>query len=158
MPGERNKLTSTESRAHSVSAVDLAQLHTTYDEARYYLASPLDDGIFGGIHIQTPHAAKLLDLLHRYETLNGKGPEWTIMSRGRDDDGSIDGVRVHARLIIMMHGDQGPVGDHSSDADGTIWQRASDKILDCRGVEQFDVGECQNLGEESRGEECLWEC
>lgn len=86
-------------RAHAVGSVDLTELHPTDNETRHNLTSALDDGIFGSAHVETTHASQLLDLLHADETLDAEGAERTIMSGGRDDKGSVDGVGVHAGLI-----------------------------------------------------------
>lgn len=74
------------------------------------------------------------------------------MTSRRDDDGSIDGVWVHAALIIMMHSYERPVGDHTSNPQ-SILGLASDQILNRRGVEQLDIRESKNLREQRRGEE-----
>lgn len=79
------------------------------------------------------------------------------MSRGRDDHRSVDGVRIHARLVVVVHADQGPVRNHSSNADRTISCRASDKILDGSSIEELDVGEREDLGQKRGSEECLCE-
>lgn len=55
----------------------------------------------------------------------------------------------------MVHADQGPVSDHTGHADPAIGRRASDEILNCRGVEELDIGEREDLREESGGEERL---
>jgi len=41
------------------------------------------------------------------------------MASGTDHDGRVDGIRVHAALIIMMHGHERPIGDYACDADGS---------------------------------------
>jgi len=64
------------------------------------------------------------------------------MSSGADDNRCIDGVGVHAGLVIMMHGDQGPVRDHASDPDDARGTRgAGDEVFNGRGIEEFDVRE-----------------
>lgn len=77
------------------------------------------------------------------------------MAGGGDDDWGVDGVGVHAGLIVVMHGYQGPVCDDTCDADGSVWVGASDQVFDCCGVEELDVWEGQHLGKEGGGEECL---
>lgn len=69
------------------------------------------------------------------------------MSGGRDDDWCVDGVGVHARLVIVVHSYKRPVRHHARDADcasGGIL--AGDEIFDCSGVEEFNVRERKHLG------------
>ena len=58
-------------------------------------------------------------------------------------------------MVIMVHADQGPVSDHSGDTDSAISSRASDEILDCRGIEELDIGEREDLREERGSKKCL---
>lgn len=62
----------------------------------------------------------------------------------------------------MVAGDEGPVCDDAGDADG--WggwgvvgggrgEGAGDEVFDGGGVEEFDVGEGEDFGEEGGGEE-----
>ncbi len=67
------------------------------------------------------------------------------MSGSRDDDRSIDGVRIHARLIIVMHSNESPVRNHTSNADRTIDILACDEVFDRSGVEELDIGEREDL-------------
>lgn len=76
------------------------------------------------------------------------------MSGSTDDERRIDGVGIHARLVVVMHGDKCPVSDDAGNAQAGL-SRARDEILDGSGVEELDVGEGQDFGEKSRGEECL---
>jgi hypothetical protein len=69
------------------------------------------------------------------------------MTGGRDDDGGVDGVRVHAGLIIVVHGYEGPVGDDAGDAEGPVGVLTRDEVFNCGGVEEFDVGEGEDFGE-----------
>jgi hypothetical protein len=39
------------------------------------------------------------------------------VARGRDHNGGIDGVGIHAGLVIVVHGDEGPVRDNTGNAD-----------------------------------------
>lgn len=56
----------------------------------------------------------------------------------------------------MMHGDQGPVGNDSGDAERIgAWDLASDEILYGGGIEKFDVGEVEDFGEEGRCKKSL---
>ena len=56
-----------------------------------------------------------------------------------------------------MHRHKSPVGDHAGNANciGVVGGRcrARDEVLDSRGVEQLDVGELQDLGQQSRRKE-----
>lgn len=148
-----------EGRAHTVGSIHLAQLHAADDEALDDFPGSLHDGVLRSAHVQAPHAAELLKLLHTYEALDGESTEGTIVTGGRDDKRCIDGVRVHAGLVVVMHGDKGPVGHHTSNADsgrvGRSWGGTGDEVLDGSGVEELDVGEGENLGKEGGCEECL---
>ena len=59
---------------------------------------------------------------------------------------------------VVVHGNEGPVGDDTSDADsvrvipGRSW--TGDQVLNCGSVEELDVRELQNLAEECRCEQC----
>jgi hypothetical protein len=79
------------------------------------------------------------------------------VTRGGDNDWSVDSVRVHARLVIVVHGDESPVGDNTGDAEGAICVGTGDEVFDRRGVEEFDVREGENFGKQGGGEECLFE-
>jgi len=57
----------------------------------------------------------------------------------------------------VVHADQGPVGDNTGNSDVSICVLASDEILNSGGVEELDVGEGEDLGEEGGGEESLHE-
>lgn len=72
------------------------------------------------------------------------------MARSADHERSVDGVGVHAGLVVVMHRDQRPVCDYTGDADilNTVCAGAGDQVLDSGGVEEFNVGEGENLGEE----------
>lgn len=79
----------------------------------------------------------------------------TVVASGGDNQRRVDGVRVHARLVIVVHRDQGPVGDHTGDADPAValGRLAGDQVLNGSGVEQLDVGHLQHLGQHSRREQ-----
>lgn len=68
------------------------------------------------------------------------------MACSRDDYGSCDSVRVHARLGHMIEGDQRPVCDDSPNAlvvgKGV---RANDEVLYGSGIEERDVREGEHL-------------
>jgi hypothetical protein len=78
------------------------------------------------------------------------------MTSGGDNKWRVDGVWVHATLVIVVHGDKSPVGDNASDADGAVWAGTSDEVFYCGGVEELDVGEGEDFGEEGRSEKCLF--
>ena len=74
----------------------------------------------------------------------------------RYNERRIDGVGIHAALVVVMHAHERPIGDHAGDANTslpTIIEWASNEIFDSRGVEELDVRELENLGEERRCEE-----
>ena len=76
------------------------------------------------------------------------------MAGGGDDEGGVDGVGVHAGLVVVVHGDEGPVGDYARDADAAAaGVRAGDEVFDGGGVEELDVWEGEDAGEECGGEE-----
>lgn len=144
---------------HAIGSIDFTQLHTTHDQSLNYLPGPLHDSILRGAHVQTPHAAELLELLHADEALHGKGAEGTVVASGGDDKRSVDCVGVHARLVIVVHRDKGPVGDYTGDADRCRVRggrsRARDEVLHGSCIEKLNIGEGQGLGEQSRSEEGL---
>jgi hypothetical protein len=47
----------------------------------------------------------------------------------------------------VVHGDESPVCDYAGDAECAVGVGASDEILHCGGVEEFDVGEGENFRE-----------
>jgi len=55
----------------------------------------------------------------------------------------------------VVHGDEGPVGDDSGDAEGAVGVGTGNEVFDGGGVEELDVGELEDLGKEGRGEESL---
>ena len=64
------------------------------------------------------------------------------MTGGADDEGGVDGVGVHAGLVVVVHGDEGPVGDDAGDAEFVhCGGGAGDEVFDGGGVEEFDIGE-----------------
>ena len=69
------------------------------------------------------------------------------MTSGRNNDRGVDCVWVHARLVIVVHGNQGPIGHNTSDTESTIGVLSSDEIFDSGGVEELDVGEGEDFGE-----------
>lgn len=81
------------------------------------------------------------------------------MAGRADHQGRVDGVGVHARLVVVVHADERPVCDDARDADcGWVrwgWGGARDEVFDGGGVEEFDVGEGEDAREEGGCEECL---
>lgn len=76
------------------------------------------------------------------------------MARGTDDDGRIDGVGIHAALVVVVHRDERPVGHDARDADRAVrLVAARDQVLDRRGVEELHVRERDHLGEQRRREQ-----
>jgi hypothetical protein len=78
------------------------------------------------------------------------------MSGCGDDDRCVDGVWVHAGLVVVVHGDECPVGDDTSNADLVrAGDGTCDEVFDGGSVEELDVGEGEDFGEESGGEQSL---
>jgi hypothetical protein len=48
----------------------------------------------------------------------------------------------------VVHGDKSPVGDDTGDAEGTVRVGAGDEVFDGGGVEELDVRELEDFGEE----------
>lgn len=136
-----------EGRPHAICTIDLTQLHASNDETWNNLTSSLDDRVLGSVHVQATHTAELLNLLHGYETFDAEGTERPIVPCGGDDNWSIDSVWVHAGLVVVVHGDESPVCDYAGDAECAVAVGASDEILHCGGVEEFDVREGENFRE-----------
>lgn len=77
------------------------------------------------------------------------------MTCGRDHNRSVDGIGVHATLVIVMHGDESPICDDASDTECTVCVGAGDEIFNCGGIEELDVGERKDFREEGGGEKRL---
>ena len=77
------------------------------------------------------------------------------MPGGGNDDGSVDGVGIHARLIVVVHSNEGPVRDDTGNADVTVGHLAGDEILNGGGVEELDVGKGEDFGQRGGSEEGL---
>ena len=77
------------------------------------------------------------------------------MACSADDEWSVDGVGIHAGLVVVMHRHESPISNYASNTDAsiTLVGGASDQILDCGGVEELDIWEGKNFGHEGRGEE-----
>jgi len=57
-------------------------------------------------------------------------------------------------LVVVVEGYQRPVCYYASDTDPiSRWERARDEVFDCGGVEELDVGEGEDFGEQGGGEE-----
>jgi hypothetical protein len=123
---DTTKSHSTESRTHTVGTVNLRQLHAADNKARCDLASALDDGVLGDVHVQAAHAAQSRDGFHRHHALDAEGAKGPVVAGRGDDDGRVDGVGVHAGLVVVVHGDKGPVGHDAGDADAAIAVFAGD--------------------------------
>jgi hypothetical protein len=52
------------------------------------------------------------------QAFDTKSPKRPIMAGSADHDGRVNGIGVHAALIVMMHGHERPIGDYACDADG----------------------------------------
>lgn len=143
---------STKGRAHAVEAIDLRQLHTTNDKTLGNLTGVLNDSILSQVHVQTTHTTELVDGVHGDKTLSTESTERTVVTGGTDDDGSIDGVGVHAGVVVMVESDESPVHDNTSQAD-LVAVRTSDQVFNAGGVEELDVREGQDLGEKGGGEQ-----
>jgi len=125
----------TESGTHAVGAINLGQLHAADDETRCNLTSAFNDGVFGNVHVKATHAAESWDGFHGDHTLDAEGAERTVVTSRGDDDGCVDGVGVHAGLVVVVHSDESPVGDNTSDADTAVGVLAGDEVLNSGGVE-----------------------
>lgn len=112
------------------------------------LAGVADDAIFGSVHVQGDHAGNVLDESDLLEALDTGGTHGAVMASGRDNDLGLDDIGVHARLGVMVQGDQSPVGDHTSDT--TV---LDNQVFSSQGVEQLDIGAHEQLAEDGRGEQ-----
>jgi hypothetical protein len=102
-------------------------------------------------HIEAAHAAKLLDLLHRDEAFDAEGAEGAVVAGRGNDERRIDGVGIHARLVVVMHCDKCPVGHHASNPHsirvGGSGSWAGDEVFNSGSVEELDVGVGEDAGE-----------
>jgi len=85
-----------------LTSVSLGQLHTTNDHAGHDLTGTLDNLVLSHLHVETTHASKLLVGADGYETLDGEGSPWAVVTGGGDDQGSVDGIGVHAGLVLFV--------------------------------------------------------
>ena len=78
------------------------------------------------------------------------------MAGGADNERSVDGVGVHAGLVVVVHGHKSPVGDHTGDADAAVLglagcgcgggvDRSGDEVFNSCCVEKLDVGEAEHF-------------
>ena len=81
------------------------------------------------------------------------------MAGGGDDDRSVDGVGVHAGLVVVVHSHEGPVGDNTGNLDGGgvgwVTGVAGDEVLNAGCVKELDVRELKDLGKEGGSEQSL---
>ena len=77
------------------------------------------------------------------------------MASGGNNQRGVDGVGVHARLVIVVHRHQSPVGHHARDPHiaCALVRLAGDQVLDGRGIEQLHVRQQQHLGQDGAGEQ-----
>lgn len=75
------------------------------------------------------------------------------MAGRRNDEGGIDRIRIHTRLIVVVHGDQCPVRHDARQTDPAVIVDTSDEILDGRGIEQLDIRKLEDFGQEGGGEQ-----
>lgn len=144
-----------EELTHSVGAVNLAQLHTTHNQPRNNLPSPLHDCVLCLAHVEPSHSTQLLNLLHANQPLDAESPKRSIMTGHRDNNIRVDGVGIHAALIIMMHAHKCPVRNHSRNPHlARLLILTRNQILHSRGIEQLDVRHLQNLAHDGAREQC----
>ncbi|SRR6266576_4101515 len=74
------------------------------------------------------------------------------MPRGRDDDGSSNGVGVHARLRVVVQSHQSPVGNNTSHALLSFKVSVDDQVFYRRCIKQDDIGHGKHFRQE-RGSE-----
>ena len=71
------------------------------------------------------------------------------MTSGGDDNRGVDGVGVHAALVVVVHRHQGPVGNDTGNTDPrTTFIRARDQVLHRSCVEHLDIIHGQHLGQD----------
>lgn len=77
------------------------------------------------------------------------------MTSRRNNDRGVDGVGIHARLIIVVHRNQRPVGNNASNpyTDIIAALPSGDQILDRGSIEKLDVIQRQHLAQQRTGEE-----
>ena len=109
--------------------------------------------------------------MHGDETLDAEGAEGSVVSCGGDYEGGVDGVGVHAGLVIVVHGYEGPVchyagnsgkvvshlcvGEGGDVPESSVVVLTGDEIFDRGSIEELDVREGENFREEGGSEECL---
>ena len=140
-------------RAHPVGTIPLTQLHTADNQARHNLTCALDNSVLGRSHVKTTHTLEALSDTHTDETLNAESAKGPIVAAAADDEGSVDGVGVHAGLGAVIEGDEGPVGNDAGDAESAVGLRTGDEVFDAGGIEELDVGKGEDFGHEGGGEE-----
>jgi hypothetical protein len=133
---------------HSRGAVDLGDLHAGDDHAGHDLTREPDDLVLGGVHVQGLHPGHGADHADVLQPLDAGGPERPVVAAGADHDLGLHHVGVHAGLGVVVHGDEGPVGDHAADA-----ALLDDEVLDGDGVEELHVGAREEAAHDGGGEE-----
>jgi hypothetical protein len=133
---------------HPGCAVDLSDLHAGDDHARHDLTGEPDDLVLGGVHVERLHPRHGLDHADVLEPLDAGGAEGPVVPAGADHDLGLHHVGVHARLRVVVHGHERPVGDHAADA-----ALLHDEVLHGHGVEELHVGAGQQPAHDGGGEE-----
>lgn len=133
-------------RSHTVTPIQLTELHAAKDQSRHNFARALDNGVFRCIHVEWTHATQR-DSTHTRQTLRAESAKRPVVARRADDEGGVDRVGVHAAVLVVVLGDERPVGHDAGDADLTI-NSARDEVFDAGGVEELDVRLREDRGEE----------
>uniref|UniRef100_A0A804NGZ8 Uncharacterized protein n=1 Tax=Zea mays TaxID=4577 RepID=A0A804NGZ8_MAIZE len=120
---------------HPRGAVDLGDLHPGDDHAGHDLAREAHDLVLGGVHVERLHPGHGADHADVLEPLDAGGAEGPVVAAGADHHLGLHHVGVHARLRVVVHGHERPVGDHAADA-----PPPHDQVLHRHGVEQLHVG------------------
>lgn len=89
-------------RAHSGTAIELAEFHSTNDQTGNDFSGLVSDVVFSALHVEGAHVTKPVTETGRGDTLDAEGAEGTIMTGERADDRSSNRRRVHARLVVMV--------------------------------------------------------
>ncbi|KAH3677360.1 hypothetical protein OGATHE_000834 [Ogataea polymorpha] len=76
------------------------------------------------------------------------------MASTGDNNLGVDGIWIHTRLIIMVHGNQSPVGNNTSNSGLTRISSSCDQILNTGSVEKLDIRQSQGLGTQGGDEQC----
>lgn len=128
-------------RAHSVCTINFTQLHASNNETWNNLSGSFDNCVLSSVHVETSHTAKLLNLLHRDKTFHAESTKRSVVARSGYNDGRVDGIWIHAALVVMVHGNESPIGDDTSNSNCAISIGTSYEVLNSRGIEEFDIRE-----------------